>query len=86
MKRRVTILIPAYNEQAVLPQLFERLYQLQDSLPRYQLEFLFINDGSRDKTLRLIQQQAAKHASVAYVNLARNFGKETAMLAGFDHA
>ena len=60
MKRRVTILIPAYNEQAVLPQLFERLYQLQDSLPRYQLEFLFINDGSRDKTLRLIQQQAAK--------------------------
>ena len=86
MKRRVTILIPAYNEQAVLPQLFERLYQLQDSLPRYQLEFLFVNDGSRDKTLRLIQQQAAKHASVAYVNLARNFGKETAMLAGFDHA
>lgn len=86
MKRRVTILIPAYNEQAVLPQLFERLYQLQDSLPRYQLEFLFVNDGSRDKTLRLIQQQATKHASVAYVNLARNFGKETAMLAGFDHA
>ena len=46
MKRRVTILIPAYNEQAVLPQLFERLYQLQDSLSRYQLEFLFVNDAA----------------------------------------
>lgn len=83
--KKISILIPAYNEQEVLPILFERLASLADSQKNYQFEFLFVNDGSRDDTLPIIQQQAAKDEHVAYVNLSRNFGKEIAMIAGLDH-
>lgn len=85
MKKKITILIPAYNEEDVLPMLQERLVALADSLPRYDLEFLFINDGSRDNTMQIIRDWAEKDRRVSYVNFARNFGKEVGMIAGFDH-
>lgn len=84
--KKISILVPAYNEHEVLPILFERLTALADSQKNYQFEFLFVNDGSRDDTLTIIQQQAAKDTRIAYVNLSRNFGKEIAMIAGLDHA
>lgn len=86
MKKLVTILIPAYNEQEVLPLLFARLDDLAKQESSYEFEFLFINDGSRDKTLEIIKEQAHKDPRISYINLSRNFGKETAMIAGFDHA
>jgi len=85
MKKSITILIPAYNEEAVLPTLFDRLAKLADSVPAYDFEFLFINDGSRDDTLLLLNQFAKKDDRISYVNLSRNFGKEIAMIAGIDH-
>lgn len=85
MKKSVTLLIPAYNEQEVLPHLYDRLNKLAGDNPAYQWEFLFVNDGSRDKTLEIIQRYAAKDPRVSYVNLARNYGKEIAMVAGLDH-
>lgn len=84
--KSVTLLIPAYNEQEVLPHLYDRLNKLAGDNPAYQWEFLFVNDGSRDKTLDIIRRYAAKDPRVSYVNLSRNFGKEIAMAAGFDHA
>ena len=81
----VTILIPAYNEEEVLETLFERLDRLADSIKNYKLEFLFVNDGSRDNTLEIIKSQAKKDSRVSYINLSRNFGKEIAMIAGIDH-
>ncbi len=83
--KTITILIPAYNEQAVLPILFKRLQGLAGKQPDYNFEFLFINDGSKDDTLRIIQQAAAVDTRISYVNLSRNFGKEIAMIAGLDH-
>lgn len=85
MKKKLTILIPAYNEEAVLPMLQKRLVSLADGLPGYNLEFLFINDGSRDNTMQIIRDWAEQDARVSYVNFSRNFGKEIGMLAGFDH-
>ena len=84
--KTITVLIPAYNEEAVLPQLFARLKDLQKTIKKYRLELLFINDGSSDDTLTMIQKEAKKNSSIAYVNLSRNFGKEAGMLAGFDYA
>ena len=84
--KTITVLIPAYNEEAVLPQLFARLKDLQKTIKKYRLELLFINDGSSDDTLTMIQREAKKNSSIAYVNLSRNFGKEAGMLAGFDYA
>lgn len=85
-KKLVSILIPAYNEEEVLPMLFKRLDALAEDNTAYRFEFLFVNDGSRDKTLEMIQSQAKKDYRISYVNFSRNFGKETAMLAGFDYA
>lgn len=78
-------MIPAYNEEQVLPILKDRLCTLGESLPHYNLEFLFINDGSRDKTLEIIKAWAAEDTRVSYVDFSRNFGKEVGMIAGFDH-
>lgn len=84
--KTITVLIPAYNEAPVLPKLFSRLEDLVASVPRYNFEFLFVNDGSRDETLDIIKQEAAKNKRVSFINLSRNFGKEVAMAAGIDHA
>lgn len=86
MKKLITVLIPAYNEQEVLPLLFSRLDDLAASQKSYDFEFLFVNDGSRDNTLEIITQKAKKDPRISYINLSRNFGKEIAMIAGFDHA
>jgi glycosyltransferase involved in cell wall biosynthesis len=85
MSKSVTLLIPAYNEEPVLPALYDRLQKLASSQPSYDFEFLFVNDGSRDGTLPLIKQLAHKDSRVSYVDLSRNFGKEIAMIAGIDH-
>lgn len=83
--KKISILIPAYNEQAVLPLLFKRLQGLANKESDYELEFLFVNDGSRDDTLRLIQQASTVDTRINYINLSRNYGKEIAMIAGLDH-
>ncbi len=84
--KKVTILIPAYNEEESLPYLYERLEELINSIKNYEFEILFINDGSKDKTLELIKKYRNKDSRISYVNFSRNFGKEIAMLAGFDYA
>ena len=84
MKKLISILIPAYNEEEVLPMLMERLGKLAHENSSYDFEFLFINDGSRDNTLELIKKYAASDKRISYVNFSRNFGKEVAMCAGFD--
>jgi glycosyltransferase involved in cell wall biosynthesis len=85
-RKKISILIPAYNEQEVLLHLYERLNKLAGETPAYTFEFLFVNDGSRDKTLEIIKTYAKKDSRVSYINLSRNFGKEIAMIAGLDHA
>jgi polyisoprenyl-phosphate glycosyltransferase len=82
--KKITILIPAYNEEEVLEPLFKRLDELADKNKDYDFEFLFVDDGSRDKTLEIIKDYAKKDERVAYISLSRNFGKEIAMSAGFD--
>lgn len=86
MKKLVTIMIPAYNEEKVLPKLFNRLNKLSQNESNYLFEFLFINDGSKDSTMKLISKKSTIDNRISYINLSRNFGKERAMLAGFDYA
>lgn len=83
--KKISILIPAYNEEEVLHPLYERLSKLAAEQEKYSFEFLFVNDGSRDNTLQIIKQFADTDTRVAYINLSRNFGKEIAMIAGLDH-
>lgn len=84
-KKLITILVPAYNEHESLPILYDRLVKLMDEQPNYDFEVLFVNDGSKDNTLELIKFLRKKDTRINYVNLSRNYGKETAMAAGFDY-
>ena len=84
--KTVTLLIPCYNEEESVPFMRDALLQLMNDNTRYQWEVLFINDGSRDRTLSLLEHIHQQDKRFCYVSLSRNFGKEAAMLAGFDHA
>lgn len=84
--KKISIIIPAYNEEESLPFLIKRLNKLMDSVKDYEFELLFVNDGSKDKTIELIKKYRKKDKRVCYVDFARNFGKETAMIAGLDYA
>lgn len=83
--KKITILIPCYNEQESLPLLHKELCALIDAEPKYSWEVLFVNDGSKDNTIQVIKLLSAQDKHISYVDLSRNYGKETAMLAGFDH-
>lgn len=84
-RKKISLLIPIYNEQEVLRYFYERLNKLAGENAHYDFEFLFVNDGSRDKTLEMIKSYAKSDSRIAYVDLSRNFGKEAAMIAGLDH-
>lgn len=83
--KKVSILVPMYNEQDVLPLLFKRLQTLMDGNPAYEWEVVLVNDGSKDNTALLALQMHHKDNRFNLIDLSRNFGKETAMAAGFDH-
>ena len=84
--KKISIIIPAYNEEESLPLLYERLDKLMNSIPNYEFEVLFVNDGSKDKTLEIIKELRERDKRICYVDFSRNFGKEIAMLAGLDYS
>ncbi len=86
MMKKVTILIPAYNEEESIPFLKKRVEELINKIKDYEFEILLINDGSSDKTLELIKKWREEDSRISYVDFSRNFGKETAMIAGFDYS
>ena len=83
--KKISILIPAFNEEASIKYLFERLQILMNVNVRFDWEVLLVNDGSTDKTLLLLSQMHEKDNRFNYLDLSRNYGKEVAMLAGFDY-
>lgn len=83
--KKISVLIPCHNEEKSLPLLYPELVKLMDSTPNYQWELMFVNDGSTDGTLEHLRQLRQQDQRVNFVDLSRNFGKEAAMLAGFDY-
>ena len=82
----ITLIIPCYNEQESLPLLYPELVKVSQEMSGQSFEFLFVNDGSRDKTLELLRELAEKDERVKYLSFSRNFGKESAMYAGLENA
>ena len=85
MKKLISILIPCYNEAQSLPILIPKLEDLANNLKQYDWEFLCVNDGSKDNTLEVLRELRQIYKRVNYIDLSRNYGKENAMLAGFDY-
>lgn len=85
----LSVIVPCYNEEEALPYFLPEILKTADALwaaHRLKTEILFINDGSRDGTLHLLRRFARQDERVRYLSFSRNFGKEAAMYAGFEHA
>lgn len=83
--KKISIVIPCYNEQENIENLYATITEVTTKLIDYQWEIFFIDDGSTDQTLHKIRLLRQRNQNVCYVSLSRNFGKENALLAGFDH-
>jgi glycosyltransferase involved in cell wall biosynthesis len=83
--KKVSILIPVYNEEMSLPFLYDELYTIMADHKQYLWEILFVNDGSSDNSLVVIKSLQEHDNRICYADLSRNFGKEKALLAGFDY-
>jgi len=85
--KTITILLPAYNEEQSIDHLQQCMSQVLKDNPNYNWEFLLVNDGSTDRTLQqMIRLHKEDAAHYSYIELSRNYGKEVAMMAGFDYA
>ena len=83
--KKVTIIVPCYNEQESLPYFYQETVSVLQKI-NYDYEFLFVNDGSKDGTLPILRELAAQDEHITYLSFSRNFGKEAAMFAGFCNA
>lgn len=83
--KKVSLLIPAYNEEETLALLYNELNKVLDDIYNYEFEILFVNDGSSDNTLNILRNLQQRDNRVNYISFSRNFGKETAMAAGLDY-
>ncbi|SEU09431.1 Glycosyltransferase involved in cell wall bisynthesis [Salinibacillus kushneri] len=86
MKKLITIMVPVYNEEQVIEEFYSRVNEVTKRTDEYNFEILFVNDGSIDKTLAIIKKLRNSDHRISYIDLSRNFGKEVAMLAGFDYS
>lgn len=82
----LTIVVPVYNEEDVLPEFYRRLQAVREGLGRVDTELVFVNDGSSDGSASIIRELAEADGSVGFVDLSRNFGKDIALTAGLDFA
>ena len=83
--KKISIIVPCYNEEQSIPYFYEEINKISKQL-KNDFEFIFINDGSKDKTIEAIKQYAKKDKRVKYINFSRNFGKEAAMYAGLEYS
>lgn len=85
--KTLALIVPCFNEADVLHMFYEETTKVVDSLKEnYRTELVFVDDGSRDDTLKIIKELAARDVSVKFISFSRNFGKEAAMLAGMEYA
>lgn len=84
--KRIEMIVPCFNEGDVLELFYKEVTPVMQSLEGFDYSFIFVNDGSRDNTLEIIKSFAEKDSHVKYVSFSRNFGKESAMLAGLKNS
>ena len=82
----IDIVVPCYNEEEVLPLFIEETNRVIDTIRHYRFRYIFVNDGSKDKTLMVLRTLASRFPNVRYISFYRNFGKEAAMYAGLQHS
>lgn len=86
MKKLLSVVVACYNEEEALPYFYKKIYKVAKKMKQLEFEFIFVNDGSKDKTLDILKSFHQKDKRVHYVSFSRNFGKEAAMLAGLEYS
>jgi glycosyltransferase involved in cell wall biosynthesis len=86
VKKLISVIVPCYNEQDVLHLFYDEIGLVAGEMQEYDFEFIFVNDGSSDDTLKICKELAAKDERVKYISFSRNFGKEAGIYAGFEKA
>ena len=85
-KKLLTLVVPSYNEEEAIPLFYEEALRVEKELTDIDIEYLFVDDGSRDETMRVVKELNARDPRVHYVSFSRNFGKEAAIYAGLENA
>ncbi len=85
-KELISVIVSCYNEEESIPLFYQEIIKVAKKMANVDFEFLFINDGSRDKTLEILRNLSKKDKRVRYISFSRNFGKEAAMFAGLEHS
>ncbi len=86
MKKKISIIVPCYNEEEALPIFYKEIKKIEEKMNYLHFEYIFVNDGSKDKTLDILRKLSKKDDKVRYISFSRNFGKEAAMLAGLEYS
>ena len=86
MNPEISIVIPCFNEEEAIPFFYEETLKVLKTMQLSSFEFVFIDDGSSDRTLEVLKEISAKNKSVHFVSFSRNFGKEAALYAGLSKA
>ena len=86
MRKKISVIVSCYNEEESLPLFYEEMRKVMAEMSQNDFELIFVNDGSRDNTLKEIKELRAKDKRVRYISFSRNFGKEAAMKAGLDYS
>ncbi|HEL1584309.1 TPA: glycosyltransferase family 2 protein [Streptococcus suis] len=83
---KLSIVVPCYNEEETIRPFLVATKQVESQMPDLSFEYIFIDDGSKDKTLAVLEEVGQTYPNVGYLSFSRNFGKEAALLAGLEHA
>ncbi|MEE3343293.1 MAG: glycosyltransferase family 2 protein [Bacilli bacterium] len=83
-KKKLSVIVPCYNEEKALPYFYKEIKKVAKKMNFLDFEFVFVNDGSSDKTLEVLKNLHNKDERVRYISFSRNFGKEAAMYAGLE--
>ncbi len=81
--KKISLVVPCYNEEAVIEIFYNEISKIKREFKNTEFEIIFVNDGSRDRTLELMRK-LSENKDVRYVSFSRNFGKEAAMYAGLE--
>ncbi|MCL2404314.1 MAG: glycosyltransferase family 2 protein [Defluviitaleaceae bacterium] len=83
---KISVVVPCYNEEEVLPHFLSAITGIAATMPEVNFEYIFVDDGSKDATLGVLRLFGKQHTNIRYISFSRNFGKESALLAGLETA
>lgn len=84
--KKISVVVPCYNEEDIIEEFYKEVKQTFELIKNYEYEIIFVDDGSKDNTIKIIKNIKQKDSNIKIISFSRNFGKESAMYAGLENA